>query len=294
MRYNGQIIPDPFVQRLAAHCEPVVVCPEVEIGLGVPRPPIRLVRSDGPRPALVQPETGRDVTGSMAEFSARFLGALRDVDGFVLKSRSPSCGFRDAKVFATADGPGPVDRDAGAFASEVEARFPTAALEDEAGLGDDALRERFLTLLFALSRLREIETAGERRALVEFHARYRYVLLAHEERRMREMERLAAGIADLPWREAVARYRERFAQALARPARVGGHLSALLHAFGPAGEGLAPAERAFFRERIEEMREGREPLAAALGRVRDWALGLENLCLDARGYLEPYPRTLAG
>lgn len=294
VRYNGQIISDPFVQRLAEHCEPVVVCPEVEIGLGVPRPPIRLVRSAGSRPALVQPETGRDVTGPMAEFSARFLSALPAVDGFVLKSRSPSCGFRDAKVFADRAGPGPVDRGAGAFAAEVAARFPTAALEDEGGLGDAALRERFLTLLFALARLRAIEAAGERAALVEFHARYRYVLLAHEERRMREMERLAAGIADLPWHEGVARYRERFARALARPARVDGHVSALQHAFGPAGEGLASGERAFLRERIEEMREGEAPPTAALARLREWALRLGNLCLEARGYLEPYPRALAG
>jgi uncharacterized protein YbbK (DUF523 family) len=99
-RYNGQSIRARFVPRLAEHVELIPVCPEVEIGLGVPRPPVRLV-SDGDEVRMVQPATGRDLTGAMAGFSRTFLDGLQEVDGFLLKSRSPSCGPKDVALFAS-------------------------------------------------------------------------------------------------------------------------------------------------------------------------------------------------
>ena len=294
VRYNGQIVRDDFVQRVAALCDPRVVCPEVEIGLGVPRPPIRLVRGRSGGIALVQPNTGRDVTEVMEEVSGRYLEGLDGVDGFLLKARSPSCGLSGVKVYADSDTSVPVAKSAGTFAAAVLERFPNAAIEDEGRLRDEPLRERFLTLLFALARLRAVEATGERSGLVDFHARYKYVLLAHQERGLRELGRLVAGIADLPWTEALTRYRDGFARALARPARLGGHVNALQHMFGPISEGLAPRERAFFTRHIEQLRAGRTTLEATLPLLRAWALRFEKEYLERQAYLEPYPRALVG
>ena len=85
------------------------------------------------------------------------------------------------------------------------------------------MRERFLTLLFALARLRQVE----RSALVDFHACHKYLLLAYEETGMREMGRIVAEVAERPWPETLALYRERFARAFACPARVVAHINAL-------------------------------------------------------------------
>lgn len=90
-RYNAVSIRAPLVPALDPWLELVPVCPEVEVGLGVPRDPIRLVR-EGSGTRLLQPSTGRDLTQEMAAFSDRFLGGLDYVDGFLLKARSPSCG----------------------------------------------------------------------------------------------------------------------------------------------------------------------------------------------------------
>ena len=79
---------------------------------------------------------------------------------------------------------------AGAFGSAVLERFPSAAIEDEGRLKADLPRESFLTLLFGLARLRTVEATGERRVLVDFHARYKYLLLAYQERGMRELGQL--------------------------------------------------------------------------------------------------------
>ncbi|MDW8141581.1 MAG: DUF523 domain-containing protein, partial [Candidatus Bipolaricaulota bacterium] len=84
-RYDGSIIPEPIVTALQKYVELIAICPEVEIGLGTPRPPVRLVRLDG-RPRLLQPATGRDLTEAMKGFAISFLNALPPVDGFILKN----------------------------------------------------------------------------------------------------------------------------------------------------------------------------------------------------------------
>ena len=91
VRYNGQMLQDGFVKALADHVQFVQVCPEVGIGLGVPRDPIRIVSDKNGR-RLVQPASGRDLTTDMTRFSDGFLSGAGPVDGFILKSRSPSCG----------------------------------------------------------------------------------------------------------------------------------------------------------------------------------------------------------
>jgi uncharacterized protein YbgA (DUF1722 family)/uncharacterized protein YbbK (DUF523 family) len=290
VRYNAQVIRDDFVRRLADVCDVVPVCPEVAIGLGVPRPPIRLVRDRGSGALhVLQPKTGKDVTHDMAQFAASFLDTHTDVDGFVLKNRSPSCGIHDVKVYAPGDDAAPVDRAAGAFGGAVLERFPDAAIEDEGRLRSEALRERFLTLLFALARLREVAAGGERSALVDFHARYKYLLLAYDERGMRELGRIVASVAERPWAETLSLYRSRFARALQRPAKLRAHINALTHAFGHVSDGLSAEERRFFLEHLVELRASRATLATTLTLLRAWTLRFEVPWLVAQAYFRPYP-----
>src|SRR5581483_3713523 len=98
-RYNGEIVRDKFVAQLEPYVEFLGVCPEVAIGLGTPRPPIRIVAS-GNQFKLIQPSTGLDVSSEMRRFTSDFLSGLSDVDGFILKNRSPSCGFIDVKLYS--------------------------------------------------------------------------------------------------------------------------------------------------------------------------------------------------
>ena len=122
VRYSGELIPDKVVAALKEHVDFVPVCPEVEIGLGVPRPVVRLVRGEeGPR--MVQPKTGEDLTERMRAFSQRFLQGLGEVEGFLLKNRSPSCALKDAKRYAHAEGGGVVGKGPGLFAQAVEEAF---------------------------------------------------------------------------------------------------------------------------------------------------------------------------
>jgi uncharacterized protein YbbK (DUF523 family) len=142
-RYNGQVIRASLREQLEPHVELRPICPELEIGLGVPRDPVHLVRSaDGMR--MLQPSNGRDLTVSMDRFARTYLDGLDEVDGFILKSRSPSCGIRDAKHFHSVAGGAAHDSGPGLFAARVLERFPHAAIEDEARLADPRVLDQFL------------------------------------------------------------------------------------------------------------------------------------------------------
>jgi len=152
-RYNGKIISDPFFDQLEkiVDCHPV--CPEMEIGLGMPRDPIQIVMEKG-APRLIQLVTDRDVTDAMQKFTSQFLNSLQAVDGFILKSRSPSCGMGDVDIFADREETTPLKMGNGFFCSAVLERFKELAIEDEEGLKDLTIREHFLTRLFTSARLR--------------------------------------------------------------------------------------------------------------------------------------------
>jgi len=150
-RWNGAAISDAFVRRLADHVTFCAVCPEMEIGLGCPRDPIRVVLVDGER-RLVQPATGRDVSDAMRAYASRTLEAMGDVDGFLLKSRSASCGICDVKLSAATESDRPEGLGRGFFAEAVLARFGHLPVEDERCLADPACRDRFLAGLLAAAR----------------------------------------------------------------------------------------------------------------------------------------------
>ncbi len=216
VRYDGQLLESRFVEALRDHVEFVRVCPEVEIGMGVPRDPIRIEVAGGER-RLVQPSTGTDFTSEMRAFADDFLGKLDAVDGFILKSKSPSCGIVDTKFFAEGGGGGPLGRDAGLFAEAVLGRFPWAAVQDDERLTKYLPRHRFLTHLWAVARLRRVEATGEMSELAAYHAAYENLLTATGEE-PRRLGRLVANPGGRSFEELVADYRRELGRALSGPA----------------------------------------------------------------------------
>jgi uncharacterized protein YbbK (DUF523 family)/uncharacterized protein YbgA (DUF1722 family) len=289
-RYNGVAVPTPLVRRLEPHVELLPICPEVEIGLGVPRDPIRLVRR-GSATALLQPATGRDLTEPMRSFSTGFLSALPEVEGFLLKARSPSCGIHGVKVFGDAASEEPQAREAGMFAAAVLAAFPEHPIEHEARLGNPRLRDEFLTRLFALAALRAAREDGTPDALTALHHRYETTLEVHGgEAEARALGRITKGSPKERPSDAWARYRAGFRRVLAQPARPGAHAAALARIRGELEGEARAGERALVDGLVEEYRRGgalRGPLLAAL---RGWAARAGTARFQ--GYLNPYPQDL--
>jgi uncharacterized protein YbbK (DUF523 family)/uncharacterized protein YbgA (DUF1722 family) len=287
-RFNGHTIRARFLPRLAGFADLVPVCPEVEIGLGVPRPPVRLV-SIGGEHRMIQPTTGRDVTEDMHAFSTRFLDGVGDVDGFLLKSRSPSCGHKEVKVYGE-NGVPREEKAAGLFAAAVAERNPLTVVEDEGRLTNYRLRHHFLTRIFLVARLRGLPERVS--ALVRFHAANKLLLLACSEGEARELGRIVANAEALPVTELMARYREGFARALANAPKPGPVVNTLQHAFGHVSRHLVPAEKRIFAEAVESYRARRGSLEAPLALLQAWNARIGLPWLDEQTFFRPYPAAL--
>lgn len=159
VRYDGGHTRDPFlVDTLGPYVEWVPVCPEFELGLGVPRPTLRL-EGDPAAPRMVRPSTGADITAAMQGWCEQRSLALRaaGLRGFVLKARSPSCGLLGVKVF-DADAV-PHLEGVGLWARCLAERYPTLPIEEEGRLLDMGVRERFLERVFGRRVLGDVASA---------------------------------------------------------------------------------------------------------------------------------------
>jgi len=166
VRYNGQIISSDFVKGLLPHIDAVPICPEVEIGLGIPRDSLRLVKQ-GDEIRLLQPATKMDYTEKMNEFTYHFFSNLGEVDGFILRSGSPSSGLTRVKIYASIEKSPAIGRGSGLFAGKVKEKYGHLAIEEDLRLKQSRIREHFLRKLYTLASFREMKK--ERILIVEDH-----------------------------------------------------------------------------------------------------------------------------
>ncbi|MBN1163773.1 MAG: DUF1722 domain-containing protein [Candidatus Krumholzibacteriota bacterium] len=291
-RYNGLRISSPVVRLFQDQVDFLPVCPEVEIGLGIPRDPIRICEKGGVR-ALIQPSTGRDVTDAMRRFIETFFGSLGDVDGFILKGRSPSCGIRDVKLYSSAQERMHFGKGSGFFGAAAAERFPRSALEDEGRLTNFRIREHFLTQLYTVFRFRRARSSPSMRGIVKFQAEHKLLLMAYNQKEMRELGRIVANPERRPVEEVFELYGEHLSLALRKPPRHTSNINVLMHAFGYFSKRLSAQEKAFFLDSLERYRAEMIPLSALLYITRSWILRFGTEYLADQVYCAPYPETLA-
>lgn len=290
-RYNGEMIDDPFVRRLREFVEFKPVCPEMEIGLGVPRDPIRVVIAKGEM-GLAQPSTGKDFSGPMNDFSARFLDSTGAVDGFLLKSRSPSCGTRDVKIYNETGNLYSAAQRQGFFGRAAMARFGDAAVEDEGRLRNFLIRERFLAMLFTLARFRSVAADPTMARLTGFHARHKLLLMAYSESVMRQLGKIGANEEHKPAADLAQDYAALLPRAFTGPPKYTAAINVLMHALGYFRQGLTAEEKAFFLDSLQRYRGGKVPLSVPVGILRSWVVRFGEPYLSQQVFFEPYPEAL--
>jgi len=278
---------------LAPFVEFVAVCPEIEIGLGVPRPTIRL-EGRARTPRLVNPASGDDLTEAMTAYARARLDELAGagLDGYILKRASPSCGMERVKLYPARGAP-PNREGVGLFAAALMARFPALPVEEEGRLGDPALRENFVERLFAHRRVRRL-FAGRWTVddLVRFHTAEKLLLMAHDIARYRGLGRLVASARRVERGGLAARYVEMYMGALAVRATRRKNTNVLQHMAGYFKVSLDQDDRAELHRAIADYHRGWVPLIVPITLLRHHARRQGVAYLLGQRYLEPHPREL--
>jgi len=288
VRYNGAHKLDDFVcGELAQAVELRAVCPEVDIGLGVPREPIQLARSNnGTR--LVAAESGADLTAAMesyAEAKVRELDAA-GICGYVLKARSPSCGLGSVPI----DGAGAGDGLFAATLRKLGGRLPTT---EETGLEGEAGREVFLARVLAYRRLRDLFDGGWKLAdLVEHHARQKLLLMAQSPDLYSRLGRLVAEAAGAEPANVESSYRLLTMEAFEQETTAERHANALEHMRGYLRKPASEVDYAGLERKISSFRNGELELAGVLDDFRRLVKKHSVDYLSLQVYLEPQPAEL--
>ncbi len=293
VRYNGDVVRDELVLKLRNYSIVIPVCPEVGIGLGVPRPKIIVYIKDGEY-RVFQPSTGKDLTQELREFSKNFIQSLGQVDGFLLKSKSPSCGVSNTVVYKDPQGKEFYGKGKGLMALEVLRTLTDIPVEDEGRLHNSSIRDHFLTRIFALAHWRRVsQEASSVKDLMNFHRVYKYMLLAHSPLLLKRMGRLLASYDGTQTLEELkGEYSRMFKSALARKPNAGMHVNAFMHILGHLSDFLKPQEKRHFLDVLEKFRGGRLPIRVPREILRSWAYRFDDAYLLSQAYLDPYPEEL--
>ena len=293
VRYDGGHKRDRFlVDTLGRYVEWVPVCPELEVGMGVPRESLRLLRSAGGT-RLVAIKSRQDHTRVMQKWVRARLADLakESLCGYVLKSRSPSCGMERVPIY---DENGvPAKKGIGAFAGPLLERFPQLPVEEEGRLHDPKLRENFIERVFARNRLLSLFAGRwKTREVVEFHTHHKLQLMSHSPKDYRQLGLLVATIKQEPRRVFRDQYESGFMTALRKKATRGRHANVLQHAAGYVREGIDSSSRQELSSVIEDFRQGLVPLIVPITLLRHHVRQLKVAYLENQHYLSPHPKEL--
>lgn len=289
-RYNGQTIFDDFVNKLKDYVNFITPCPEYDIGLGAPRHPIRIVRIDN-EIKLLQPATSKDFSNQMNDFSDSYLSELKnnnEIDGFILKFKSPSCGINNVKIYANLEKGSSFGKTQGFFAKKVIDYFPSYPLEDEGRLKNFRIRENFLSKIFCLSSFRKIKQISQ---LVDFHAKNKFLLMTYSEQKMRQLGKIVASYKE-NFKIIKEQYYDILLQTLNTDPKKTQIINVLMHIAGFFSKTNTADEKLFFKESLLLYREGRIPLTSIVYVLKTWALNNKNEYILNQTLLEPYPSDL--
>jgi uncharacterized protein YbgA (DUF1722 family)/uncharacterized protein YbbK (DUF523 family) len=293
VRYDGGHKLNRYVRdTLGVYFDFVPVCPEFELGLGVPREAMRLV-GDPADPRLVTNKTGVDLTGRMKEWSARRVEALaaEELCGFIFKSKSPSSGMERVKVYTEAGMP--AKSGSGLFARAYMDRFPNIPVEEEGRLNDPPLRENFIERVFTSHRWRRyLLEDGSRGGLVRFHTAHKLLIRAHSLLIYREMGRLVAAAAERTPEVLAEEYETLLMGALKLHATKKKHADVLMHCMGHFKRVLERDEKQEMMELVDGYKAGHLPLIVPITLVNHFVRKYGEAYLAGQVYLKPHPMEL--
>lgn len=289
-RFNGQIIRSDFVKNLKNFVNFIPVCAEVEIGLGIPRNPIRIIDKKG-NLFLIQPETNKDVTIEMINFSNNYLDNIV-IDGAILKSKSPSCGTNDVKIYPSIDKTAPIRRDKGFFGGAIIDKFPFIAIENEDRLRNRIIKEHFLKRIFIFASFRDIKGKNSINELIKFHSENKFLIKSYSQKYLEILGDITANKNKEHIEDILNKYQINLQLAFSKSPRCTSNINVLNNSFGFISQYLNSEEKKLYLKSIEDFRKGHVGISVPVSIMKSWIARFDQKYLKQQTFFYPYPDEL--
>lgn len=228
----------------------------------------------------------------MNSFCKDYLEGLDDVDGFILKAGSPSCGPKNVKIYPKKENAAPVARENGFFARHVMDKYSHLAIEDEKRLNNAAIKHHFLTKIYTLASFRDVKKSRDINDLIGFHSRNKFLLKAYYQNEMREMGRITANQEGKDLDIILEEYEKHLWKALEKGQDYKSIINVLENTLGYFSDELNMEEKNVFLNTVEMYKEGRSSLNECLGILRSWIARFDQEYLKNQTFFNPYPEEL--
>jgi uncharacterized protein YbgA (DUF1722 family)/uncharacterized protein YbbK (DUF523 family) len=280
-------------ETLSRYFDFVAECPEVGIGMTIPRRPIRLIGNvDAPQVVAVHDNT-IDFTDKMNKFSQEKAQQLDDLCGYIFMKNSPSCGVYRVKVYQENGYPA-ADAGRGVYAKAVMEANPLLPVEESGRLADATLRENFITRVFAYHNWQQLKQQGlSYHAIIEFHASYKYCLMAHSPARYVELGRMLADAGKHDVADLGKRYFTLLMTELSCLASRKTHTNVLMHLQGYLKKVLSAQEKQELSKIIDQYRTAQVPLIVPITILKHHFSNHPDPYIAKQAYLQPYPEDLS-
>ena len=294
VRYNGQAKrKSPHLESLREHVEFRSFCPEVVIGMGVPREPVRLV-GDLEAVRLTDSATQSvDYSVPMQVYAAEVLDRNPDMAGYVLVKGSPSCGFERVRRY-NEKGNVVLNDAVGLFAVELEKLDPLLPLEEDGRLNDASLRENFVSRVFVYRDWKQLRTEPlTYHGLTNFWARHKYLLMSRDIDACKAIGRLLANGGCISAEQAASQFITLLMEGLRRVATRKTHTNVLQHIRGYLKKDLGQEDKQEMDSLIAQYSSGQLPLVVPITLLKHHFKHYDSGYIERQAYMQPYPEQLS-
>ena len=283
-RYDGQGYNDKVIQSLKDYVDIQTVCPELAIGLSIPREPIRIeMNKENEEYRLIDYNSKNDYTNQMTEFSEEFINGLDYIDGFILKSRSPTCGLKDAKVYYRGNKCSIRSNENGFFSQKIIDKYDYLPIENEGRLKNYNIRDNFFTRIFFINNLKNNKN------IIEFHKNNLLLLKSYDEESTNEVSDI---LNENRMEDQVHQYKEKVLNIVSNQRKKENKLSIIIKVFEKYKNMLNEEEINMFNGLIESYENQRIPFSTLEVVIKMYATRFKDKDILNQTFFYPYPENL--
>ena len=283
-RYDSQGYNDKVIQSLKDYVDIQTVCPELAIGLSIPREPIRIeMNKENEEYRLIDYNSKNDYTNQMTEFSEEFINGLDDIDGFILKSRSPTCGLKDAKVYYCGNKCSIRSNENGFFSQKIIDKYDYLPIENEGRLKNYNIRDNFFTRIFFINNLKNNKN------IIEFHKNNLLLLKSYDEESTNEVSDI---LNENRMEDQLHQYKEKVLNIVSNQRKKENKLSIIIKVFEKYKNMLNEEEINMFNGLIEYYENQRIPFSTLEVVIKMYATRFKDKDILNQTFFYPYPENL--